>query len=298
MTNLTQYFDRIGSSLKAKVQPAISEFEILLWKSIVAFLAWKPGIILPGTLLLFGISLVILPTGYILFRLNQPETGKASFEAIPEHAVLSESRISGSGQKNLLLILVDRFDQLQPAIDGVWLVVNGSLRNGSNFLPVEIVSESGGVNSSAASRQEALISSQGAPTQKLIDELISRGLWWDYYLVVDRVGLAGLIGWTGRFTANETWMNSNQAVLEQNSNPNKRDLVQQAAYLRALCERSELINRNLAPETILSLLAGHFQTDYDLTHLSEDWYSFRGRGFAWYCDFPTLKESSFNGQSQ
>jgi len=173
--------------------------------------------------------------------------------------------------------------------------VNGNMNNGSKFLPVEFAAPTNMGESAEDGSSIILFETDGTPTAKFVNDLIERGLWWDYYLVIDKSGMGALTGWSGR-SSTQGFSSTSNGIERDSNNDNQVDpkgVYQQAASLRSLCERSELINQTLDPGTILSLLEGHFQTDYDLSRLTEDWYSFRHRGFAWYCEFPTIKEISF-----
>lgn len=279
-TNVPQAKD-----VRTRIRSGFAQLEILMWKGVVSFLRWKPGARLTIPILALGLALFLLPAGIGIFQLGRQLVPGKVIESIPYQSP-QEAQNTNLGQHNLLLVLVNNLQQ--PKLEGVWLVVNGNLNNGSKFLPVEFPAE---VQTSGA----MLIEDGGAPARKFVDELIRRGLWWDYYLVLDEAGLAALTGWsvTSGFSGDPG------SSGEERGTPTSKDLeegqgiYQQAASLRALCERSALINQALDPETVLVLLKGHFRTDYDLSRLAEEWYSFRHRGFAWYCEFPTINEVGF-----
>ena len=275
-----------------RIQPGLNRLEIFLWKGIVAFLHGKPGGIRTAWVLVIGVSLVFVPVGFAIVRWHQQTVAVESLNPGSLPQVLPSSPIYNTGQHNLLLILVDRLDQPSPFLEGVWLVVNGNLMNGSKLMPVAVIYDPEDADQTQVFPGSDPMVSNGTPTQYFLDELTSRGLWWDYYVVVDRTGREGLARWIG-------WLNLDNPELVPDkigspmnaaSGDALNAVYQQAAYLRALCARSEEINQKLDPEIVLSLLDGHFRTDYDLTRFSESWYSFRDRGFAWYCEFPTLEE--------
>lgn len=293
MTNLLTTFTTLMAPVRIKIQSGIAQLEILMWKAFVGFLKIKPISTLPLVILATGMILLLIPLGFVIYQLgHQVIPSRASNTGVLNQKPL-ESQNANLGQHNLLLVLVDNLDR--PNLEGVWLVVNGSLNNGSKFLPVEFADPTNVDGSAENGSSQILFESDGTPTAKFVNDLIERGLWWDFYLVIDKSGMGALTGWSGR-TSTQGFSSASNGIEGGSINDNQVDpkgVYQQAASLRSLCERSELINQTLDPGTILSLLEGHFRTDYDLSRLTEDWYSFRHRGFAWYCEFPTIKEISF-----
>jgi hypothetical protein len=264
-----------------------------MWKAIVRFLNWKPMSTLPLVVLATGLSLLLIPLGFVIYQLGHQVIPSRASNSSSIYQKPQESQNANLGQHNLLLVLVDSLDH--PDLEGVWLVVNGNLNNGSKFLPVEFEAPAKTDESRADGSSSNLFETDGTPSAKFVNDLIERGLWWDYYLVIDQSGLGALTGWSGRSSSQDSPSLSNGTEGNSNSDipSDLQGVYQQAASLRSLCERSELINQTLDPGTILSLLEGHFRTDYELSRLTEEWYSFRYRGFAWYCEFPTIKEISF-----
>ncbi len=293
MTNLLTTFTTFMAPMRIKIQSGIAQLEILMWKGFVGFLKLKPMSTLPLVILATGMILLLIPLGFVIYQLgHQVIPSRASNNGVVNQEPL-ESKNANLGQHNLLLVLVDSLDQ--PNLEGVWLVVNGNMNNGSKFLPVEFAAPTNMGESAEDGSSIILFETDGTPTAKFVNDLIERGLWWDYYLVIDKSGMGALTGWSGR-SSTQGFSSTSNGIEGDSNNDNQVDpkgVYQQAASLRSLCERSELINQTLDPGTILSLLEGHFQTDYDLSRLTEDWYSFRHRGFAWYCEFPTIKEISF-----
>ncbi len=293
MTNLLTTFTTFMAPMRIKIQSGIAQLEILMWKGFVGFLKLKPMSTLPLVILATGMILLLIPLGFVIYQLgHQVIPSRASNNGVVNQEPL-ESKNANLGQHNLLLVLVDSLDQ--PNLEGVWLVVNGNMNNGSKFLPVEFAAPTNMGESAEDGSSIILFETDGTPTAKFVNDLIERGLWWDYYLVIDKSGMGALTGWSGR-SSTQGFSSTSNGIERDSNNDNQVDpkgVYQQAASLRSLCERSELINQTLDPGTILSLLEGHFQTDYDLSRLTEDWYSFRHRGFAWYCEFPTIKEISF-----
>ena len=293
MSNLLTTFTTLLTPMRIKIQAGIAQLEILMWKGFVGLLKLKPMSTLPLVILASGLILLLIPLGFVIYQLgHQVIPSRASNTGVLNQEPV-ENQNANLGQHNLLLVLVDSLDR--PNLEGVWLVVNGSLNNGSKFLPVEFAAPTNPDESAEDGSSIILFESDGTPTAKFVDDLIERGLWWDYYLVIDKSGMGALTGWSERSSSQGIPSPSN-GIEGDSNNKNLVDpkgVYQQAASLRSLCERSELINQTLDPGTILSLLEGHFRTDYDLSRLTEDWYSFRHRGFAWYCEFPTIKEISF-----
>lgn len=293
MANLLTTFTTIMAPMRIKIQVAIAQLEIIMWKAFVGFLKLKPMSTLPLVILATGMILFLIPVGFVIYQLgHQVIPSRASNNVVVNQEPL-ESKNANLGQHNLLLVLVDSLDR--PNLEGIWLVVNGSMNNGSKFLPVEFAASTDMGEFAENGSSTILFETDGTPTAKLVNDLIERGLWWDYYLVIDKSGMGALTGWSGS-SSSQGFSSTSNGIEEDSNNDNQVDpngVYQQAASLRSLCERSELINQTLDPGTILSLLEGHFQTDYDLSRLTEDWYSFRHRGFAWYCEFPTIKEISF-----
>lgn len=283
--------NRMANEVKIILQSGVSQLEILIWKAFVAIMRWKPGSLLPLAMLGAGIALLLAPLGYVLFRWGIQAFSTGTLEAASTARNHPLHQNIGPSQHNLLLVLADNLAQPEPGLDGVWLVINGNLNNGSKFLPVEAKTRVGNEPTGAWS---GVLDRSGVPSKEFFDTLIERGLWWDYYLVIDRFGLGALTGWSGGALPQQIQRPAGSVdgpVIDDPAALNS--IYQQAAVLRTLCERSQLINQALEPQGILSLLQGHFSTNYELSRLDEDWYSFRHRGFAWFCEFPTLQETSF-----
>lgn len=289
MLPLKQAINTWPEVIRTRFQSVTGQLEIWMWRAVVAFLKWKPGSMLPLAVLVVGISLMLAPVGFLVYRSGQQALAGRAEESGLVYLSPRATQDTSLGQHNLLLVLVDDLDR--PQVEGIWLVVNGSLNNGSKFLPVEFQTDDG---PGSAENGRTMFDGGGVPSKSFVDELINRGLWWDYYLVIDQAGLSALTGWSARSGFKGALTSTGEASESNTGSPSDtQGVYQQAASLRELCERSALINQSLDPETVLALLEGHFQTDYQLSRLAEEWYAFRHRGFAWYCEFPTIQEISF-----
>ena len=253
MTNFLTTFSSLITPLRIKIQSVIGQLEILMWKAVVGFLKWKPMSTLPLVVLATGLILLLIPLGFLVYQLGHQVIPGIASDTSSLNQDLQQTQNANLGQHNLLLVLVDELDQ--PNLEGVWLVVNGSLNNGSKFLPVEFAAPDNMDESAEDGSSSIQLETDGTPTVKFVNGLIERGLWWDYYLVIDQSGLGVLTGWSGRSSSQDFPALSNGPV-EDSSTDNlagPQDVYQQAASLRSLCERSELINQTLDPETILPL---------------------------------------------
>jgi hypothetical protein len=195
-----------------------------------------------------------------------------------------------NGQNNLLLILVDQADALEPGLQGVWMLIHDPTGRKVTFMPIYPAEAKLGQEVKQAVEMQRV---NGLSTE-LQQALQKQGLWWDHYLVIDREALARLVQLAGGIDLGEGRLNGQQVTgLLPIANPDAQtSLALQARIAQGICQSFGTMIQKDHPEAIFELLIGKpMQPSVysDLTHsdLSAFWIRSKKVGDI-ACEFPTL----------
>jgi hypothetical protein len=280
-----------------KFATTLSNIEIVFWT--IAIRLMKTRKLVRSVQLAFLVCIFLIAGALLTVafagRLDEPEPLPQVYQAAPSKSVSIPLRPVVNSQRNLLLIHVDRLQAETPRLRGVWLLVVLPSQSHVDFLPLYPASLSGGPVQDV--RLEALFQLQadGSPSPAFLNAFRSMDFWWDHYLVLDEVALAGLIELVGGINLGEWPVNGKQAMdsLSLAFQEPRNAMVLQAVLAQELCHRIPRLLDN--PEWVVrfDLLTDHVMSDFGLERSQVNWTRVREQGRYLVCEFPTLPEVSY-----
>ena len=209
-----------------------------------------------------------------------------------------------TGQRNLLVIGVDNLDesslaalQAAPRLESVWLVLYSIDRPQVILLPIYPSPAQGSSSSDDKERVNLpslsaafSLSADRTPSPSFLQSLESKDIWWNHYVLLDRLTLSRLAEFTG---ASETLGGQSTLVKPaQASEEPKGGLEGQARFARDLCRRSASLASTFDLAPLLSLFPNHLITDLDLNQAVQLAHSLLSGAGGFSCEFPTLAASA------
>lgn len=269
--------------------------EILFWTSFVRLM--KNGrkvrkTLLAGIALLGGGLLLIFLLSWFFSPLSDQvgiETISPEFVPVYGSSTFEEIQPLGNGQTNLLLILVDSLTGEDSALLGIWLIERIADMPQVVFLPIypnQRSSENESFNRSFE------LDSDGYPSPQFLEVLRTKNIWWDHFLVVDKlslsdfIALTGGVAWEGKISAGPEVARS---LTELSASPESA-LRAQARIAGVLCRNAPGLIQNADPELIWGILTHRMRSDLEVEAVRKARHEFTQPGGSPVCEFPTLQE--------
>jgi hypothetical protein len=266
-----------------------NQIEIAFWMGVVSLLRPRrlnhlASFALLSLLCLVGLFLTAFTFSY-KSRVNRLLNQKS--------APVRVTHFSGrpdNGQNNLLLILVDQVDALEPALQGVWMLIQDPSGRKVTFMPIYPAEAELGQEVKQAVEMQKV---NGLPLE-LEQALQKQGLWWDHYLVIDRETLSRLVELAGGIDLGDGRLNGQQVtdLLPIASPDAQTSLALQARIAHGICQRFGALLQKDNPDAVFELLIDKPTQPSmisDLVHsdLSAFWSRSKKVGEI-ACEFPTL----------
>jgi hypothetical protein len=193
-----------------------------------------------------------------------------------------------NGQKNLLVIGVDRLKSRQPRLESIWLL--GYFPDNPHITLIPVFPASPGIQPAyLRSLQKGLrISEQGRPSPEMLKMLQKDHIWWNNYVIVDDIAMIEIIDFLGGIQVNERRVKGALAI---SSFPLPQEdasaaLDGQTRLLDRICQQANLLLPSADLRKILNLIPDHIQTDADIFQAIRDWRALtHGKGSI-VCEFP------------
>lgn len=266
-----------------------NRIEIAFWIGVVAFLRDRRVtrftlLSLVGLLFLAALMLSAFSWAY---RDRPARLLPHKVDAIQNTAYL---RRPDNGQKNLLLIIVDQLSANEPSLQGVWMLITAPTGRKVTFMPVYPTGTQAGKDLEHAFSQAR----DGVASGAFLQALENQGLWWDNYLIVDRVTLAALVDLTGGIDIGNGRSTGQQVVglLSIAREDDQTSLDFQARLAQGICQRLNSMRQNASFETITEILTSstaqnEAYSDLSSEDLQASWSKMQAAG-GLECEFPTL----------
>ena len=250
--------------------------------------------------LMFGIFIGFM-VGGILAASSLAGTGDSASQSGFVPAVkLDSSGAAPNGQRNILLIGVDRLDFAESHLEGLWLLMNVSTSNRVSLLPLYPTTPGNEVLDASELSSGFGLDANGNPDAEFLALIQSADFWWSNYFVLDQAGLAQLIDYHQGVDLGGGQIGGAQAVssLASANADNLSALNSQAVLIQAVCNQQsgKLITADL--RQILTILSGHYKTDMKLKTLVSDWQQPLIASGHVTCEFPTLVRGQGSSTSQ
>ncbi len=251
-------------------------------------------------LLMFGIFIGFM-VGGILAASAVTGSGSADGQAgLHPNIKLDSTGAAPNGQRNILLIGIDRMDSDRPNLEGLWLLMNVSSSNRVSLMPLFPALPGKDVLDTAQLVSSFKLDPNGKPDVGFLAIIQQAEFWWSNYFVIDQAGLAQLIDYNQGINLGSGQVGGGQAVasLASASVDGLAALNSQASLIQAVCNQQsgKLISADL--RQVLTQLSGHYQTDLKLKTLVSEWQQpLTGSGHV-SCEFPTLASNQAPSASQ
>jgi len=213
----------------------------------------------------------------------------------PQNEIVQPTNILkhvANGQRNVLLVLVDRLTSDSPRLQGVWLLACLPSSSHATFLPLYPSSKSGRQAEEDSLSGLFSLDRNGAPGLDFLNALSDKNIWWDYYLVLDNLALASVVELIGGVNLGQGELSGTQVMrfLSQPTQEPHAELMGQAMLAREFCSRIPVVFAGSNWEIQFELLTGHIYSDMELNSSRIDWARIRAFATALSCEFPTLPE--------
>lgn len=230
-----------------------------------------------GALLLAGLAAGMSLNG-------QTALFPGSLESAAAHPVVARPE---NGQQNILVINIDEFDR-SPHLKSIWLLMYFPDSPSVTLLPifpapVELDPDHGGFV-----KGHFDLSATGKPTPDFLSALTERNIWWDEYIVLDRVArneLSQALS-DGAYQAPSDNPESIFAGFVETLSGRSEALNQQTADLAQFCSQVSRQGTQVNLAHSLGSLRAHYRTDVNLIRLQQDWHSLLNAERSFSCDFP------------
>lgn len=190
---------------------------------------------------------------------------------------------TGSGQHNLVLLIVDHISSPQPHLEAVWLLI--TLPDSSTLTLVPVFP---GPSSQANAMTDTFaMNSDHQPDSEFLDRLTDTVLW-DRYLVIDRNGIfstldtfeAAALGVSN--PGHETTLHTDQQLT----------LEQQIIYWQSICEYLSTFGSKDDIERLINQVSSNFSKNISWDELPLYPLDVEHIGLNVSCEFPTLNSIS------
>jgi hypothetical protein len=301
-----------------KLNKLLQRLEIFFWTAVIGVIDNRrklriiPILLMPGMCLLVGMIAcacsgllsVAAPQKTVSSKLTTPKFETPELEVprleTPQYeSPQSEAPRSmgipsqmSNGQRNILLVLVDRMTGESPRLQSVWLLACLPSTSHVTFLPLFPDSGRGSQIEDEALEELFKLDAEGSPARDFLSALAARDIWWHHYLVLDNLALAGMVELIGGVDLGWGEMSGTQVMrfLSQPNQEPRAELMGQALLVRELCNRIPVALAGSDWEIQFELLSGHISSDLDLSNSNIDWVRLRAFATALSCEFPTLPE--------
>ena len=182
-------------------------------------------------------------------------------------------------------------------LQGVWLAAR--LTSNTNVIWLPVFPAGGDGEQDQQLSQVMGLTPAGRLERSFINQLSQRDLWWDYYVVLDYAGIGKMFELVGaqppvQFAIGGVLDNTQFAYAPDDPGA---ALISQAMTIRSLCQKSPLLHRVDAINSLTSL-SDHMQTSIDLKTIAAELTALespgssliQGSGIS--CEFPTFQEVS------
>jgi len=200
---------------------------------------------------------------------------------------------ASNGQRNTLLITIDHFSSKTPKIEGVWLVINFPSGSHLTLLPVYPAGKPDGAVRNQSLVTHFSLDSHGLPSSEFLDDMAALDMWWDSYIVLDRMGLAELVDFvSGADLAGDPLdgLHEVSAIPSTDDNP-QAALHSQVALFQALCKKMARLSNPGQAADIISRLSQHITSDLAPERIASGLHGLLSSSGSLSCEFPSLPQA-------
>jgi hypothetical protein len=196
-----------------------------------------------------------------------------------------------NGQRNLLVIGVDRLDRDAPRLESLWLFLYFPGRSPATLLPLFPGTERTVDAPETPLAAAFSLDPSGNPSPAFFERLQREKIWWSGFVLLDETALVALLDGLGGVDLDGKTIPGLRAI--EMLSAARRDpsgpLPAQVRLLRSACSRA---GNRISSWGELADLAGtlgsHLRTDLEIAGLVREWLQAAGAEPAFECEFPLL----------
>jgi hypothetical protein len=201
---------------------------------------------------------------------------------------------ASNGQRNILLITIDHFSSKSPQIEGVWLAIEFPSNSHLTLLPVYPADIPGSEEKNQSITAHFGLDPRGLPTSEFLDDMAALDLWWDNYIVLDRIGLAELVDQVSLIdTAGDPLdgLREVAAIPSPGKDP-VAALQSQVVLFHAICVKLARLTAPGQAAGIINHLSQHFTSDLPQERIASGLHSLLSSSGSLSCEFPRLPQAT------
>jgi hypothetical protein len=215
-------------------------------------------------------------------------------QPVPTQVTRNLPAKASNGQRNILLITIDHFSSKSPQIEGVWLVIDFPSNSHLTLLPVYPAGIPGGEEKNQSLAAHFGLDPRGLPTSKFLDDMAALDLWWDNYIVLDRMGLAELVD---QVSLTDTAGDPLDGLREVAAIPSPGEdpstaLQSQVDLFQKLCGNLARLTTPGQAASIINHLSQHFTSDLPQERIASGLHSLLSSNGSLSCEFPRLPQAN------
>lgn len=251
---------------------------------------------------------VFLVLGFVLGSFANRESSLARSANAPVRVAITPSlpvtqslptnvSTAPNGQRNLLLIGVDRLDGGDPHLESIWLMIYLPYMPRVTLAPIFPAALEGGLAQDAYLDHVFRFQPNGSLDPAFFSALQEIEVWWHNYIILDRVGLQDVIDQVGGIEVEGQFLDGKRVLarLPTPSQDPKLSARAQVTILRDLCRQHNRLSADLDPNRLLDSLSSHVYTDMTLEQILNEWQNLGASVGNLTCEFPTLTSSEPSG---
>lgn len=211
-----------------------------------------------------------------------------------------------TGQRNILIIGIDRLEAAEPRLESIWLALYVPTSPKITLMPIypSLTQNQTGykTNQDAALARGFGLDDKHKPDLSFLKSLQDRGLWWNNFIVLDELAMVQVIDLTdpvgekGEMDQEGAYQLNGIRTLADLPLPWENPLaavLSQAKLLADLCHEAPKVQSGTQVETSIfsDQLSHHLVTDINPDQIRKDWSNMMGIGTGISCEFPSLKAS-------
>jgi hypothetical protein len=201
---------------------------------------------------------------------------------------------ASNGQRNILVTLIDHFSSKTPQIEGVWLVIDFPTTSHLTLLPVYPAGTLDGTVKNQSLTTHFGLDSSGLPSTEFLDDMAALDLWWDSYIVLDRMGLAELVDQISEADPAGDLLDGLRevAAIPSPADDPQAALHSQVVLFQALCKKmAGLTNLGQAAD-ITNRLSRHYTSDLPPERIASGLHNLMSSSGSLSCEFPSLPKAT------
>ncbi len=225
-----------------------------------------------------------------LMQAGLAQTGPIMGLELPEN---SPSSAPGTGQRNMLIILVDQVAQRGSHLEGVWLAAQLPHRPQVTLLPLYPQATLETSNSGGIPVEEFGLQPGGVPVPGFLEAIRKKDFKWDALLLVDRVALARFIELAGGMETTRGRLDGALAVakLPAASESLQEALRGQAVLASELCRMAPQFFPAFRQAERWNEIKDHVYAEPGFGQFVDNLAEMGDYGGALTCELPTLQEA-------